>query len=207
MPTMANATRDDSAGREPKVARLIDSYDMAIGEELERAWTGEGGQRRSLRELAEHFNRELLAHVLEEAGVRTVDGELANIHRLLTDEDVTAADSARIRRRLEREGVDVDAYLRDTVSYQAIRTYLTGYRGVDYEAPDDGGLEGALGTVERLQGRVASVTGDKLEQHCSDADALRVLVDTTVICEDCGRQDQVAAVLERGGCACAVGED
>ena len=63
-------------------------------------------------------------HTLEDAAVQTFDGEIENMYRLLTDDDVSSAESTRIKRRLERDGVDVETLLSDFVTYEAIGTYL-----------------------------------------------------------------------------------
>ena len=47
---MSNGTRK----RGTKVARLIEKYELSgMGAELEAAWTGESGERTSLRDLAD----------------------------------------------------------------------------------------------------------------------------------------------------------
>jgi hypothetical protein len=100
---MANET-DNSSQRRTKVARLIDEHGFGdIGIELERRWTAEGDERMSLRDLADYLNRRLLATAMEEHGMQPLDGEVENVYRLLTANDVSDADRTRVRRRLERE--------------------------------------------------------------------------------------------------------
>lgn len=193
-------------GRRSKVARLIDEYDLnGLGEEMARRWTAEEG-RWSLRELADHFNQAIMEAAIESNGSRLLDGELENIYRLLTDEDVAHADRTRARRRLEREGIEVDNLLDDFVSYQAIRTFLTKYQGAEYTPDDNDPLEREMTNVQQLRGRVDSVTKGKLEQLRDSADLtlgeFRTLVDVRVICEDCNGQYDVVELLERGGCNC-----
>jgi hypothetical protein len=111
-------------GRRSKVVSLIDHDELkALGGELEQLWTADD-DRHSLRDLAECFNQQLLAHTLEDAAVQTFDGEIENMYRLLTDDDVSSAESTRIKRRLERDGVDVETLSSDFVTYKAIGTYL-----------------------------------------------------------------------------------
>ena len=65
-----------------KVGRLIDEYDRSgMGDQLIDAWTDEGDEQRSLRELADYFNRELLRTAMAEAGMTTLDGKVANTYR------------------------------------------------------------------------------------------------------------------------------
>ena len=207
---------DSTAGEEPttKVGRLIRSYDLGeeFGRQLEAAWTGDGRERRSLRELADLFNRELLATAMADADVPALDGEVENLYRLLTDDDVSRGMRIEARNRLERSGVDVDELERDFVTYQAIRSYLTRVRGAEYE-PSSGHdrVRSAAESVGRLQSRTVSVAETNLEQleragelALGDAD---VLFSLTVLCEDCGQQYDYGELLERGGCDCADSPD
>jgi len=77
-------------GRHSKVVQLLAEYNLSgLGVELEQLWTAET-DRQSLRELAAYSNQQLLQQRLEEAGVQILDGEVENIYRLLTDDDVRA---------------------------------------------------------------------------------------------------------------------
>jgi len=203
----SDESTESGRGRRSKVARLIEEYDLpGLGAELEQMWTAEEN-RRSLRDLAAYFNQQLLAQTLEEANVQQLDGELENTYRLLTDEDVSSAESVRIQRRLERDGVDVEALQNDFVTYQAIRTYLKEHRGAEYTPAETDPLERETTNVQKLRGRVVSVTEGKLEQ-LRDSDQLtlgefRMLADIQVVCEDCNTQFDVLELLDRGGCECS----
>jgi len=200
-------TSGSGRGRRSKVARLIEEYDLqGLGAELEQRWTAEE-DRSSLRELAAQFNQELLREALEAANVQHLDGELENTYRLLTDDDVSSAESTRIQRRLERDGVDVDALQQDFVTYQAIRTYLKEYRGAEYTPAETDPLEREATNVQKLRGRMVSVTEGKLEQlrdggHLTLGE-FRTLAEIQVICEDCNTQFDVLELFDRGGCNCA----
>lgn len=190
-----------------KVARLLDRHDIeGLGAEMEARWTAED-DRMSLRALADHFNQAVLRARLEDAGIDTLAGEIENIYRLLTDDDISAAERTRLRRRLERDGLDVDAIEDDFVTYQAIRTYLTQYRDAEYVTEDRDPIEREVENIERLHGRVETVTTGKLDQ-LRDQDELelgsfRIFVTTKVVCEDCHLQYDILELLEQGGCDCA----
>ena len=193
-------------GRRSKVARLIDEYDLqGLGAELEQQWTAEE-DRKSLRELARDFNWQLLEQALEEANVQYLDGEIENTYRLLTDDEVSSAESTRVKRRLERDGVDINVLENDFVTYQAIRSYLKNHRGAEYTPDETDPLEREATNVQKLCGRMATVTGGKLEQlRASDELTLgefRTLADIRVVCEDCNTQFNVLDLLNRGGCNC-----
>ena len=193
-------------GRRSKVVRLIEEYGLdSIGDELERRWTADE-DRQSLRQLATYFNQRLLERALERVDVRPLDGEVENTYRLLTD-DARNTDRTRIRRRLERDGLDVEALESDFVTYQAIRTYLRKHRGAEYTPDETDPIEREVTNVQQLRGRVDTVTEGKLEQLRSgghlDVGSFRTLVDVRVVCEDCNTQFDVVDLLERGHCECS----
>lgn len=204
---------NDADGRpSSKVARLIDAYgfDETFGDELEALWTAEGSRRKSLRDLADMFNRQLLEAALDDAGMSTVDGEVANLYRLLTGDDVSSGMRMEARTRLERNGIDVDELESDFVTYQAIRSYLTSYRDAEYERPSDGNrVESVLDTIQRLRSRLGSVVDGSLDRlRSTDQLTLgefRLFIDVDVLCEECGAQYGVVELLERGGCDCGEG--
>lgn len=203
---MTEDSNTSGRGRRSKVARLIDEYDLqGLGAEMERRWTDDE-DRWSLRDLADHFNQAVLGAAMESNGVQTLDGEVENTYRLLNGDDVGSADRTRVRRRLEKNGIDVDTLLDDFVTYQAIRSYLTKYRDAEYTPDETDPLEREITNIQQLRGRVDSVTEGKLEQLQSsgalDIGTFRTLVDVRVVCEDCNTQYDVLELLESGSCEC-----
>jgi hypothetical protein len=131
-------------GRPLKVVQLIEKYELdGIGEDLEYLWTTDSDDQKSLRELADYFNHRIIDTVLAEAGTPLLNMEVETIHDLLVGPDVSAAERTRVKRRLEREGVDIDELRSDFVSYQAIRSYLTDHRGVDSPSEETDLVENA----------------------------------------------------------------
>ena len=195
-----------TGGRQSKVQRLIEEYDLqGLGGELEQRWTADE-DRQSLRSLATYFNQQLLARALEDSNEQPLDGEVQNTYRLLTDDEISSAESTRIKRRLERDGVDVDTLLSDFVTYQAIRTYLKDHRGAEYTPDETNPRKREQTNFQKLRGRMVSVTEGKLEQ-LRDSDELllgefRTLADIQVVCEDCNTQFEVLELLDQGGCHC-----
>jgi hypothetical protein len=196
------------SGRRTKVARLIDEYGLAtLGAEMERRWTSDGDDRLSLRALADRFNQRLLEATMTDAGMQPLSGEVENTYRLLTDDDVGSADETRTRRRLERNGVDVERLQSDFVTYQAIRTYLKDHRGAEHVTDDRPRTVVEGENIQRLRGRTKTVTEGRLEQLRS-ADNIRlgefrVFAELNVLCEDCGARYEVEELLDRGGCECS----
>ncbi|PSP60034.1 hypothetical protein BRC73_04260 [Halobacteriales archaeon QH_7_66_37] len=190
-------------GRRGKVERLIDEYDLDVGPELIDAWTREQN-RRSLRNLARYFNRELLRERLDRHGVSSVGMDVETVYRLLRGEE-SAGSQTRVHRQLDREGVDVESLREEFVSHTAIRTFLRN-RSVT-RSEDEGDQVAAEAThIQQLQNRTAVVAEDKLETLRSTDRVLigdfRVLVDVQVFCEDCQRQFDINELLEVRRCSC-----
>ena len=203
---MGSSDKSTTRGRRSKVARLIDEYGLhELGPEMERLWTADEN-RRSLRSLADYFNQQLLESVVEEHDLQLLDGELENIYRLLTDDEVSSADRTRVCRRLEREGIAINDFKSNFVTYQAIRSYLKTHRNAEYTPEESDPIERQKTNIQQLQGRVTSVTEGNLEQlRASDQITLgefRTLANVQVICEDCNAQFDVLELLDRGGCDC-----
>lgn len=197
-------TRIDS-----KVARLIEEYGLgeSFGERLEERWTTDGPNRESLRALADRFNKRLLEAAVTDAGISTIEGEIDNLYRLLTSDDVTRGTRTEARRSLEQGGVDIDRLERDFVTYQAIRTYLKEYRNAEYErTTEHSRIDSVIETLQRLQSRTHSVAEKSLEQ-LAKTDQLtigefRIFVDISVLCEGCNKQYGIVELLREGSCEC-----
>lgn len=203
---MADGDRD-ARGRRSKVARVIAEYDLdGLGDELEARWTATGDDHWSLRDLATHVNEALVRERLQDAGTNPSNADVQNALRSLTGDETGAAEQTQLRRRLEREGVDVDELERDLVTYQAVRSYLQEYRGAEYEPDARDRVDAVTETVQKLRGRLVSVTESKLEQ-LRNASRLtlgefRVIVDVRVLCTDCNTQQDISELLASGGCEC-----
>ncbi|WP_144901058.1 rod-determining factor RdfA [Halobellus captivus] len=191
-----------------KVARLIAEYELeGLGDELEARWTGNGVERMSLRDLADHFNERLLEQTLIDAGMSALESDVSTTYQNLTDDEVSTGVRTDARSRLEQNGVDVDTLESNFVSYQAIRSYLTEYRDAEYrQLSDEEKVEKDLQSIQRLMTRTLSVTEERIEKLREtgriDIDEFEVLLDMQVLCQRCGDQYSVAEFLENRGCDC-----
>lgn len=208
-PPPANESDGDETTKS-KVHRLIDEYDLdGMGEQLERYWLGTEGEQHSLRSLAELFNQRVLSSAMADAGLSSLDGEVENLHRLLTDDDVSAGMRTQARNRLARHDIDVEQVERDFVSHVAIHNYLTDVRGVDQ--PSESLAAGdhvakERRTIRRLRNRAATVTEQSIDRLRSEGHIalgeFDVLVEFSVACRDCGTSRRLDDLLDRQGCAC-----
>ena len=191
-----------------KVARLIEKYELTgLGAELEAQWTGDGVERKSLRDLADQFNRRLLAAALEEAGRTPLADEVASLYENLTGDDVSQGVKTDTRTSLAADGIDVDTLEGEFVTYQAIRSYLKDWRGAEYRQPsDEEKVDSDRETIQRLLTRTLTVTEDRLEQLRETeriaAAEFEVFVDAQVLCQRCGTRHTVVDFIDNGGCDC-----
>lgn len=195
------------SGRRTKVERVIESYDLeGWGERLEARWLGEGTERRSLRELADEFNRAVVRAALVEQRGSVVSADVEGTYRTLAGEDAREAEQVRKRRELEREGVDVERLERDFATHQAIHTYLRRVRGASFEREAGDPGERKAETVQRLVGRTRAVTDSTLEELVAvgavNDRPYEAVVDLRVVCRACGSDYSIEQLVERGGCRC-----
>lgn len=206
-PVPESGALDTDPGRTCKVGRVSRRYEVAdVVDEIGTLWTRDDG-RYSLRELAGYFNRRILRSAMEAAGMSPLDGEVENVYRLLTAEEISAGNRVQARNRLRERGVDVDDVESDFVSYQTINRHLKRCLGIR-ESPRSDGLdaEDALQRIRALQHRTTAVTRKSLGQLRKDdgigLGACDVLVDINVVCTDCGTVVELQSVLEGEGCEC-----
>lgn len=192
-----------------KVGRVAERYGLAdLDDQLVRRWRGDGTERHSLRQLETYVDRRVLRAAMRRAGADPLPGEVANVHRLLVDEEVSAGVRVETRRRLEFQGLAVDPVLDDFVSHQSIHTHLTGCLGVSHgaDSPDGDRVERAGETVAALRSRLEAVGSGTLEKLRDggdlDLDGFETFVDVTVVCDECGRSHGIESLLEDGGCEC-----
>ena len=182
-----------------KVGRLIDGDGTpGLGQELEDRWVGRGYEAQSLRSLADWFNERL-------------DGEVSNLYRLLSEEDVTAGSRVDAEATLEEYGVDAEELRREFVSHQAIHTYLTEFRSASKDRSSADRPGKVQRTIQRLRSRLVAVAENNLDHLRTAGDLtlgeFTVLLEVQVLCEDCGASYPITDLIDRGRCECADGTD
>jgi len=190
-----------------KVGRSASRYGLdGLDADLVERWVGEDSD--SLRDLEAYVNTELVRAALERVGESVLQGEADNYYQLLTDDETTEGTRVEARRRLERNGVDVDELVGSFVSHQTIHTHLRQCLDVTYDrdvAPDER-VENARAFLQSLQRRTERITTGTLEQlrdaEVYDLSEFSVYVDLMVSCDACGRVMALADVFENGGCVC-----
>ncbi|MDS0280805.1 rod-determining factor RdfA [Haloarcula onubensis] len=200
---------DDESPRN-KVQSVIERRGLdGLEAELERRWEGDGFEEHSTRDLADAFNRTVLRDALNTVGEIPLDGEVENLHRLLTDDEVRSGNEMQARDRLAQHGLDADAVTSDFVSHQTMYRYLRDHRGVD-TAPEATStaelIERTRQSLLRLNSRTQSVVTQNVERlggregfTVGDFD---IYVSVQLSCPDCGTTREVTQLLDQGGCGC-----
>lgn len=190
-----------------KVQRIINRYGLdGMGQQLEDRWLGNNGEAESLRDLADELNLKILQSAVEAVGQVMITSELETMYEVLMGDSSSSADRTKVRRDLERAGIDVDRLENDFVTHQAIYTYLTKGRGVSKETETRDPIESSQETINRLRSRTELVTESEIER-LSSRSAISIgtfdtLVTITVACQDCGTHLDVSTLLSEQSCQC-----
>lgn len=210
---MANGdggTSGDAGRCSCKVGAAIAEYSLdGMNRRIRTRWTGRDVEKWSVRELTEYFNRELLAAAVRRRRMTPLEGEVENLYRLLTGDDVSSGVRTQARKRLEREGVDVEGLLGAFVSHQTVYRHLRQCLDATPPAGDEtdaARVAKSKRKLQSLQTRTRAVTEDTLRQ-LRDADRIaidsfNVVTDVSVVCRACGAQYTVEALLDERGCEC-----
>jgi hypothetical protein len=181
-----------------KVGRVLERWnELEVGDEMATRWVAGDA---SLRDLAKQINVAVLESATRGTEVAPLDGEIENLYRLLTDDDVTSGTRMQARNRLERQGVDVSAVESDFVSHQTVHTHLKDCLGVERSNGDDDPEDTARRRVRSLQNRMEAVTEDALTRI--DSEESEVVVDVTVRCRCCGSRYEFGQFVDQSGCGC-----
>ena len=191
-----------------KVGRVAAAHGLAgVHEEFQRRWGADGDA--SVRDLAESFNRRVLRSGVERSGRTPLDGEIGNLYRLLTDDDVDAGNRTQARERLRRDGVPVEEIEDRFVSHQTVYRHLVDCLGVTRDpAHEDADSRVAAwrDRVRSLETRLVRVTERGVTQlretDSVDVGSFEVYVDVNVACEDCGGFYTVEEFLDGRACDC-----
>lgn len=161
----------------------------------------------SLRRLEREFNRTVLGAALEAEGYAPLDGEVENLYRLLTEDDVTGGMRVQARNRLEDHGVDIEEVQADFISYQTINRHFKNCRGFDRSTGDSGiTMDAAEDRLFALRTRALEVSSQTVGQldrsDVIDIGEFDVNLDIVVTCLDCGTQAAFSDLFSGWGCEC-----
>lgn len=191
-----------------KVGTVAAEYGLDdIHTELHQEWTSEDSQ--SVRELATQFNQRVLRVAYADTGQLPIDGEISNIYRVLTEEDVDSGSRIRAREQLRQAGVAIDDVEGKFISHQTLYRHLVNCLDASVETEektDDERIEDWEKRLLALQNRTTNVTERAIHQLAkSDSVAVGsfdVLLELNVLCEDCGDFFTLEEFLQERACDC-----
>lgn len=217
LPSSKTKAMDENGSKEvvgnsgSKVHRVIDKYGLeGVGEELENRWLGNGYNRTSLRVLATFFNKQVLKAALTAQDHQPTQESIETTFNILVNNESNTASKTRIKRELQKAGIDVDTLQSDFVSHQAIHTFLTKHRNATLPNEDGNKLESAERTINKLKSRMVAVSESNLQrlfrnEELTETD-VEVFVDVTVFCNECGTSRTINEYLQAGGCDCILAD-
>ena len=189
-----------------KVGRGIAKYDCGgLNDRLVRAYTEEGA---SLRDLEEVINEAYVAGAID-ASPSAIDLTPERVVSVLRgDGDTEPRARARLRTRLEQQGVDIEALEGDFVTYRTVKTHLNECLDVDTSRQESLTIDDARDTIGWSQARCEGVIETTVERlanadRATIGDSFDVTVSPRIECRDCGSSLTPTQFLERGGCECA----
>ncbi|MFC7209094.1 rod-determining factor RdfA [Natronoarchaeum sp. GCM10025321] len=186
-----------------KVDRISNKWELAEIDERLQKRRNDGD---SLRDLETYYNQAVLQAAMKATGQETLDGEIPNVYRLLTDDEVSPGERIDVESRLRQNGLDPAELTGDFVSYQTIRTHLNDCLEVDTARDTTLTVSDAQNTVFKLISRTESVAHQmiaRLETGGSlTIPAPTVTLSLRVGCSECGDEYPFSKLLERGGCSC-----
>lgn len=210
MPATLYSHMADNSSQGNKVEQVMAKWDLTdIGSELEQRWLGDDRKEHSVRDLATYFNRQVFAEALADTGTVPLEGEIKNLYRLLTSEDVNTANKIQAEKRLSQLNIDPKRLKDDFVSHQTMYRYLKNIRGVKKET-DTISTQDMVATLRRtstrLTSRIKTVIRQNLETlnkrdefHIGEFD---IYIDIRISCTECGTTRNLTQILERDGCDC-----
>jgi hypothetical protein len=205
---MTDQAENTTARCSCKVSAVATEFDLGdTYERLGPEWAGDDGE--SVRGLADSFNRQVLRAAFVDAGTLPLDGEVANVYRLLTDEAVDEGERTKCRERLRQRGIPIDQVTDRFVSHQTLYRHLVDCLDVSYETGEKTAEERVEAWRDRLlalQTRTNRVAEQAVEQLAdSGAVSIRkadVRTEVTVTCEDCGDFFRIEELLDSRTCGC-----
>ncbi|RQG88022.1 hypothetical protein EA462_14295 [Natrarchaeobius halalkaliphilus] len=204
-----------------KVARVIDDYELeGLDETLVDLWTRDDSSRKSIRELADLVNAEIVSAVVgsELQGMTPMEYPPDRIATRLaarssTDsrfEDVSQGDINEVTNWMESEGIDVDSLTNDFVTFGVVYDYLKNYHDAKASekyrkssSPEEL-KEKVTSRLDGLKEQVETVTKES-NRSLENAGILQetnrtVTVDIRITCVNCGREYPAIEFVEANGC-------
>ncbi|WP_369335250.1 rod-determining factor RdfA [Natrialba sp. PRR66] len=200
-----------------KIGRNIERYNLdELNSELQRQRNTEDA---SLRTLANYINERVLEAALAEAetdltdvayGAVSADDALSAVYNTLASDTAPADREARVRKRFEQNGIDLEAIESDWVTHPTVRSHLNDCLHIDTSHTTKITAETARNTIEWARTRCARVVEQTISRLVSaEIISIRdheVSVTIQITCPDCGSTYRFGELLKHESCACSTDE-
>ncbi|MFA9418252.1 rod-determining factor RdfA [Natrinema sp. HArc-T2] len=205
----------EPAGCSCKIGRNIETYGL---EELNADLVEKRREAdASLRTLAAHCNRRLLEAALVTADVDVTDAVFGAVHGddvvelvydALSNDDASPDTAARVRTRLEQQGIDIETIESDWVTHPTVRSHLNECLDIDTSRSGTITVEDARNTIEWARTQcteIISRTITRLENAgLVTIGTPSVSVTVRITCMDCGERYRPTDLLTERTCACST---
>lgn len=197
-----------------KIGRTIATYRL---DDLEEDLVRRRHDGTSLRDLALYVNYRILETAIESASGSVLDDgglfgaldrqeAIATIYEALQGDGVAPDRRARVRTRLEQDGVDLDRLEDAWVTHTTVRRHLRECEDVDTSSEPTVDSESATTTIEWARSRCTAIVDRTLERLASADDlgiaSPEVSVSIRVTCTACGATFEPGQLISRGHCDC-----
>lgn len=200
-----------------KIGRNIDRYDLdGLNEELRHR---RDAKNESLRALADYINTRVLEAALADAetdltnvayGAVSTDDALSAVYETLTSDETPPDREARVRKRFEQHGIDLERIESDWVTHPTVRSHLNDCLHIDTTRQTRITGETARNTIEWARTRCGRVVEQTISRLVSaEIVAIRdveVSVLIQITCSECGTTYRFGELLEDGSCKCYADE-
>jgi hypothetical protein len=192
-----------------KLDFVADRYDLdevearyeSIDDRLLARWTGESASGPAgYRTLTQWFNKRLLKVIYDDHGRNTTGNRVESDYEALTGSDDLLR--AEVEDDLRADGIDVDRYRKDRISWSTMREHLTSCLDGTKESADAGT------DWERESVAIATdITASKVEAALSslasadalpDGDRAGISVQVLLSCPDCQTRIPFEDAIDRG---------
>lgn len=211
--TAMNETDEHEQRCSCKIGRNIDRYDLVgLNEDLHHR---RDGRDESLRDLADYINKRILEAALSETGIDLTnvaygavssDGALAAVYETLTSDMAPADRKARVQKRFEQNGIDVEEIESHWVTHPTVRSHLNECLDIDTTRRTRITPETARNTIEWARTRCGRVVEQTVSRLVS-ADIvaicdIEVSVLIQIMCSECDTTYRFGELLEEKSCDC-----
>jgi hypothetical protein len=185
-----------TSGHLQTVERIVDKYGLeTVGDELVALYDSDDPV--GVRDLALHFNTEVVDAALQEMGI-TLDRDAVTA----IVEQLTADEAAVTEIDVAGETVDLSEVSQDLITYEYLPAYMRSLWATT-ETPEQNPAD-VIDAIQTDHGRIAQADKRRLATLSAHGELAgvtpRVTVEATATCRTCHTETDLVTYLRNGGC-------